>query len=259
MLTVPGESDIAREISHDVDPDAIFAARSALRTLIGNNLSAPLFDHYHRLSDSARYRPDPVSAGRRALRNSCLDLLVATRSRDAIAVATRQYHAAGNMTDRMAALSTLSFCDTPERTAALEDFYARYRGDPLIVDKWFTLQATVPEPATLDRVKALTAHAAFSFANPNRVRALIHAFALGNQKELNRPDGAGYEFVVDTVLALDPKNPQLAARLLSALKSWRVLESGRRGLAQAALRRVSAAPSLSADVSDIVQRALAED
>jgi aminopeptidase N len=259
MLSVPGESDIAREIGHDVDPDAIFAARSALRTLIGNNLSAPLFDHYRRLSESGPYRADPVSAGRRALRNTCLDLLVATRSRDAISVATRQYHAADNMTDRMAALSTLSLRDTPERAAALEDFYARYRGDPLIVDKWFTLQATVPEPATLDRVKALTAHPAFSFANPNRVRALIHAFALGNQKELNRPDGAGYEFVVDTVLALDPKNPQLAARLLSALKSWRVLEPGRRGLAQAALRRVSATPSLSPDVSDIVQRALAED
>jgi aminopeptidase N len=163
------------------------------------------------------------------------------------------------MTDRMAALSTLSHCDTPERTATLEDFYARYRGDPLIVDKWFTSQATVPEPATLDRVKALTAHPAFSFANPNRVRALIHAFAFGNQKELNRPDGAGYGFVIDTVLALDSKNPQLAARLLSALKSWRVLEPGRRELAQSALRRVSATPSLSSDVSDIVQRALAQD
>jgi aminopeptidase N len=154
---------------------------------------------------------------------------------------------------------TLSLCDTPERTAALEGFHARYQGEPLIIDKWFSLQATVPEPATLARVKALTGHPAFSFANPNRVRALIHAFALGNQKELNRPDGAGYEFVVDTVLALDRKNPQLAARLLAALKSWRVLEPTRRGLAQAALRRVSATPSLSPDVSDIVQRALAED
>jgi aminopeptidase N len=259
MLTLPGDTDIAREIGHDIDPDAIFAARSGLRALIGSNLGAPLFDHYRALSESGPYRPDPVSAGRRALRNTCLDLLVATRSRDAISLAARQYHAADNMTDRMAALSTLSLCDTPERAAALEDFHARYRDEPLIVDKWFSLQATVPEPATLARVKALTGHPAFSFANPNRVRALIHAFALGNQKEFNRPDGAGYEFVVDTVLALDPKNPQLAARLLSALKSWRVLEPARRGLAQAALRRVSATASLSPDVSDIVQRSLAED
>ena len=109
------------------------------------------------------------------------------------------------MTDRMAALSTLSLCDVPERAAALDDFYARYAGDPLIVDKWLALQATIPEPATLDRVKALTAHPAFSFANPNRVRALIGAFALANQKEFNRADGAGYDFIVDTVLALDPQ------------------------------------------------------
>src|SRR5262249_9030287 len=143
--------------------------------------------------------------------------------------------------------------------------------DPLIVDKWLTLQATIPEPATLDRVKALTQHPAFSFANPNRVRALIHAFALGNQKEFNRADGAGYDFIVDTVLALDPKNPQVAARaldhksrragarLLPPRRSWGVLGRGRRARAEAALGRVAAAPSLPPDVSDIVQRALAND
>ena len=259
MLTLPGETDIAREIGRNVDPDAIFAARSNLQAALGEHLGGPLFDHYRRLSESGPYQPDAVSVGRRSLRNTCLDLLVATRRPDAIALAARQYQAADNMTDRMAALSTLSLADVPERTAALDDFYARYAGDPLIVDKWFTLQATIPEPATLDRVKALTTHPAFSFANPNRVRALIHTFALGNQKELNRIDGAGYDFIVDTVLAIDPKNPQLAARLLSALKSWRVLEPTRRALAEAALRRVAATPALSPDVGDIVQRALAKD
>ncbi|HET9246977.1 MAG TPA: aminopeptidase N [Xanthobacteraceae bacterium] len=258
-LTLPGEADIAREIARDVDPDAVFAARSALRAAVGEHLAEPLFDHYRRLSESGPYEPDAESAGRRTLRNTCLDLLVATRRADAIVLAARQYRAANNMTDRMAALSTLSLCDVPERTAAFDDFYARYADDPLIVDKWLTLQATVPEPATLDRVKALTKHPAFSFANPNRVRALIHAFALANHKEFNRADGAGYDFVVDTVLALDPKNPQVAARLLSALKSWRMLEPARRARAQAALRRVAAAPSLSPDVGDIVQRALAKD
>ena len=258
MLTVPGESEIAREIGHNVNPTAIFTARTTLRGLIGSSLHSVLLDHYRRLSENGPYRVDAVSTGRRALRNTCLALLVATQRRDAIALAARQYECANNMTDRMAALSSLSLHDLPERAAALEDFYARYRDDPLIVDKWFGVQATISEPATLDRVKALTAHPAFSFANPNRVRALVHAFALGNQKELNRPDGAGYAFVVDTVLALDSKNPQLAARLLSALRSWRVLEPQRRALAQAALARVLAAPSLSPDVSDIAQRALAE-
>ena len=258
-LTLPGEADIAREIARDVDPDAVFAARSALRAAVGEHLAEPLFDHYRRLSESGPYEPDAESAGRRTLRNTCLDLLVATRRADAIVLAARQYRAANNMTDRMAALSTLSLCDVPERTAAFDDFYARYADDPLIVDKWLTLQATVPEPATLDRVKALTNHPAFSFTNPNRVRALIHAFALANHKEFNRADGAGYDFIVDTVLALDPKNPQVAARLLSALKSWRMLEPARRARAQAALRRVAAAPSLSPDVGDIVERALAKD
>ena len=257
-LTLPGEADIAREIGSDVDPDAIFAARSASRAFVGNELGGPLFDHYRRLSESGPYRPDAAGAGRRALRNTCLDLLVATRRPDAISLAARQYQVADNMTDRVAALSALSFYDTPERAAALDDFYARYADDPLIVDKWLSLQAAIPEPATLDRVKALTRHPAFSFANPNRVRALIHAFALANQKEFNRVDGAGYDFIVDTVLALDPKNPQLAARLLSALKSWRVLEPARRTLAEAALQRVAATPSLSPDVGDIVQRALAK-
>ena len=256
-LTPPGESDLAREIGRDVDPDAIFAARFALQGEMGQHLAGSLFDHYRRLSESRPYTPDAAGAGRRALRNTCLSLLVATRRRDAISLAARQYQDADNMTDRMAALSTLSLCDVPERAATLDDFYARYDGDPLIIDKWFTLQATIPEPGTLDRVKALTAHPAFSFTNPNRVRALIHAFALANQKEFNRADGAGYDFVVDTVLALDRKNPQLAARLLSALKSWRVLEPGRRAMAEKALQRVAAAPSRSPDVADIVQRALA--
>jgi aminopeptidase N len=259
MLSLPGEADIAREIGRDVDPDAIFAARSALRRTLGERLAAPLFDHYRRLSEGGPYSPDAASAGRRALRNTCLDLLVATRRTDAITLAARQYQAADNMTDRMAALAALSLADVPERAAALDDFYTRYAGDPLIVDKWFSLQAAIPEPATLDRVKALTAHPAFSFANPNRVRALISAFAMANQKEFSRADGAGFDFVADTVLALDPKNPQLAARLLSALKSWRVLEPQRRARAQAALQRVAAAPSQSADVADIVKRALAAD
>ena len=256
-LTLPGESDLAREIGRDVDPDAVFAARSALRAVVGDHLSGALFDHYRRLSESRPYTPDAAGAGRRALRNVCLDLLVATGRPDAVSLAAQQYQAADNMTDRMAALSTLSLRDVPERTAALDNFYTRYGDDPLIVDKWFTLQATIPEPATLDRVKALTGHPAFSFANPNRVRALIHAFALANPKEFNRTDGAGYDFIADTVLALDRKNPQLAARLLSALKSWRMLEPGRRAMAEKALQRVAAAPAPSPDVADIVQRALA--
>ena len=257
MLAIPTEPDIAREIGHDVDPDAIFAARSSLRREIGNRLTPGLFDHYRRLSESRPYRPDPESVGRRALRSICLDLLAASGREDALPMASRQYELADNMTDRMAALSTLALHDRSGRAAALDDFYKRYADDPLIIDKWFTLQATIPEPETLDRVRALMAHPSFSFSNPNRVRALIHAFAMANQKEFNRADGAGYNFIADIVLALDAKNPQLAARLLATFKSWRALEPVRRALAEAALRRVASGAALSRDVSDIVERTLA--
>ena len=161
------------------------------------------------------------------------------------------------MTDRMAALGTLSLHDVAERQAAFDDFYQRYSDDPLIIDKWFSLQAMTPDPATLDRVRALTGHPAFSMANPNRVRSLIGAFAQGNPTQFNRPDGAGYEFMADRILALDPNNPQVASRMTTAFKSWRVLESGRRARAKAALQRIADAPKLSRDVHDIAQRTLA--
>ena len=258
VLHPPSEADIAREIGRDVDPDAIFRARAGLRALIGLHLNAGLTETYRRMTTSGPYSPDAVSAGKRALKNVCLDLLAATGEPHAIALAAEQYRIADNMTDRMAALSTLSLHAVSERAAALEDFYQRYRDDPLIIDKWFTLQATAPNPATLARVRELAGHPAFSPGNPNRVRALIGAFAQANQTQFNRADGAGYDFVAENVLMLDGANPQLAARLLSAFKSWRALEPGRRGRAEAALRRVAAQPNLSRDTADIAQRALAE-
>ena len=163
------------------------------------------------------------------------------------------------MTDRMAALAALAQHDVPERAAALNDFYRRFESDPIVIDKWFVLQAILPEEATLERVRALTAHPAFSFSNPNRIRSLIGSFAQANQTQFNRRDGAGYGFIADTVLALDPRNPQVAARLMGAFKSWRALEAERRAHAESALRRVSRGEALSRDVSDIVTRALAKD
>jgi aminopeptidase N len=256
-LTPPSEADIGREIGSDVDPDAVFAARKGLRAATGERLGAALAETYARMITPGPYRPDAAGAGRRALRNVCLDLLAATQASDAIARALAQYDAADNMTARMAALETLSQHDRPERAHALDDFYRRYADDPLIIDKWLSLQAVIPEPATLERVRALTSHPAFSMANPNRVRSLIGAFALANHTQFNRSDGAGYDFVADIVLTLDPKNPQVAARIVGAFRSWRALEEGRRARAEATLRRVAAAPSLSRDVGDIVARTLA--
>jgi aminopeptidase N len=258
MLVPPTDADIAREIGADVDPDAVFAARRRLRAEIGERHGAALTRNYAQMTSSGPYRPDAQGAGRRSLRNVSLDLLAVAARDDGIARALAQYRNADNMTDRIAALDTLSQHDRPERAEAIEDFYKRYASDPLIIDKWLALQAAIPEAATLDRVKALTEHPAFSVANPNRVRALIGSFAQVNHTQFNRADGAGFDFVADFVLALDPKNPQVAARLMGAFRSWRALEAKRRGHAEATLRRIAAAPSLSRDVQDIVARSLAD-
>ena len=203
------------------------------------------------------YSPDATSAGRRALRNVAADLLAATGRSGDIARASRQFETADNMTDRISALATLCLHDGPERLQALENFYARYASDALVIDKWFSLQAVIPQPATLEKVRNLTTHPAFSLANPNRIRALIGAFAQGNATQFNRADGAGYNFVADTVLALDPKNPQVSARLATAFRTWRTLEPGRRAKAEAALARIKSNPGISRDLADIVERALA--
>ena len=256
-LVPPGEGDVAREISRDIDPDAIFRARAGLRAAIGEQLGPALATLYDRMALSGDYSPDAQSAGRRALRNVAIDLLAATAKPAVIARVCRQYETANNMTDRLAALVTLSLHEVPEREYALADFYARYASDALVVDKWFSLQATIPQPNTLENVRRLTAHPAFSPANPNRVRALIGSFAQGNTTQFNRADGLGYDFVADTVLALDQKNPQISARLATAFRSWRMLEAGRQMKAEAALTLIKGTPGLSRDLSDIVERALA--
>jgi aminopeptidase N len=208
--------------------------------------------------ETGPFSTDAASAGRRSLKNISLDLLATADPASGIGRADAQYCNADNMTDRMAALATLSHHRVPERQAALDDFYSRYEGDPLIIDKWFGLQAAIPEASTLDRVKSLASHPAFSMSNPNRVRALIGNFALANQTQFNRRDGEGYAFHADTVLALDALNPQVAARQMTAFRSWRALEPERRAKAETALRKVAAGKALSRDLQDIVSRTLGE-
>jgi aminopeptidase N len=257
MLALPSEADIARDIGRDVDPDAIFAARRRLRGELARDLGPALRDAYRRMETPGPYRPDAEDAGRRAFKNACLDLLAADATPAAIALAARQYQNADNMTDRMAALSTLALHPVPERQAALDDFYRHHERDPLVIDKWFALQATIPEASCLARVRELAHHPAFSLTNPNRVRALIGSFAQANQTQFNRLDGEGYRFVADAVLDLDARNPQVAARMMTAFRSWRALEPQRRERAEAELRRVGATTPLSNDLRDIVERSLA--
>ncbi|MCG6121358.1 MAG: aminopeptidase N [Microvirga sp.] len=255
VLGLPPEGEIAQELGANVDPDAIHAAREALRASVGRALAPRLLELRERLTTRGLYSPDAASAGRRALRNAALDLLVAGDAPHATAALEDQYAQADNMTDRLAALAaSAGLGATAPRDALFADFRRRYTDEPLVLDKWFALQASMPRPDALARVEALMADPAFSMNNPNRVRSLIGAFAMNNPTQFHRADGAGYAFLADRVVALDARNPQVAARLLTAFNTWRMMEPGRRAKAAAALRQVADAPSLSRDVADIVQR-----
>ncbi|MEA2856644.1 MAG: aminopeptidase [Methylobacteriaceae bacterium] len=257
VLNLPSEADIARDIGENVDPDTIHRARQSLRADLGRGLRPELLTLYRDLASQGPYSPDAVSTGRRALRNAALDLLTAGDEAAGTRLAKAQFQGATNMTDRVAALGILCLTEREAREEALDAFYDRYAGDALVIDKWLSLQAMIPHPGTIDRVRRLMRSDVFSMSNPNRVRALIGAFATANQRQFHAPDGSGYEFVGECVLLLDPKNPHIAARLLSAFRTWRMMEPVRRQFAEAALRRVQAAENLSPDVKDIVERSLA--
>ncbi|HXZ16807.1 MAG TPA: aminopeptidase N [Roseiarcus sp.] len=255
-LTPPTEADIAREIGDDVDPDAIYAARKSLRGALGRKHGEALADLHDWLADSRPFSPDAESAGRRALRNVALALYADGNIIDGLARAHRQLRDADNMTERFGALAPIVLKPNSAREHTSDAFSRRYAMEPLILDKWFALQAQIPERETLERVRGLMHHRGFSMSNPNRVRALIGGFT-SNQTQFNRADGEGFVFLEEIVVALDPTNPQIAARLLTAMRSWRSLEATRRAQAEAMLRRIAALPSLSPDVRDIVTRSLA--
>ncbi len=256
LLTPPSETDIAREIGRDVDPDAIHSANVWLRGELSSRLAHALAEIHAGHGSNAPYSPDAASTARRSLRNAALALIAAGGGADGLAQAMRHYREADNMTDRMAALVALSRAGGDEAEEALADFYVRYRTDALVLDKWFSVQATMPHADTLDRVRRLMEHPAYSMTNPNRLRALVGSFASANPTQFNRADGAGYRLVADIVMELDAANPQVAARLLSAFRSWRVLEPARKRKAESELRRIAGRDRLSRDVSDILQRSL---
>lgn len=259
IISLPTESDIARDIGKNIYPDAVLTARKTVRASVGQALVSELTATYEALDTRESYAPTAASAGRRALRNVALDLLTAGVRDRGLSLVEKQFATADNMTDRFAALSILSLYGGEMREKALASFEQRFAGDPLVLDKWFALQASIPEDDTLDRVKRLMRHPGFSMRNPNRVRSLIGSFAMANPSQFNRYDGAGYFFLRDTALELDRTNPQVAARLLGAFKTWRLLETNRRGLAAQCLREIAASKNLSPDLQDIVTRALAEN
>ena len=166
------------------------------------------------------------------------------------------YRNAENLTDRLAAMRILVHHRLEGASEALQLFYTRYCKNPLVLDKWFAVQAVIPDPDTLVRVKELAAHPSFSLKNPNRVYALLRSFATANPVGFNRRDGAGHYYLADVILDLDRQNPSVAARLATAFRSFRILETERRTHAVSALRKLRQSERLSRDVSDIVVRTL---
>jgi aminopeptidase N len=253
-LTLPSEELLAQELSV-VDPDAIHQAREfAVR-----ELAAALREEFIRTYELHARGTDAVDAAqiaRRRIKNRALRYLVALEEPETIAMATEQFATARGMTDYEAAFMSLVDLVSPETDEAIEEFYSRWQGDALVLDKWFRMQAMSSTPAAFDRVVALSEHPDFNLANPNRVRSLLYAFAAGNPVGFHRADGQAYRFVADQILELDTINPQVAARIVSSFNQWQRYEPGRGRQMKSELERIASRPGISKDLSEIVERAL---
>jgi aminopeptidase N len=253
-ILLPSESLIADRMDV-VDPDAIHAAREQLRKSIATALAGDLLAA-HRRDGVEGDDLSPHAKGVRRLRTVALGLLAANDEAQTAALAKAQFDGADNMTDRQGALGVLVSTETPERQEALDAFFARFKDDALVLDKWFALQAAAQRPDTLDQVLKLSGHPDFTMTNPNRLRSLVGMFS-GNQWAFHSADGRGYRFLADMVIAADKLNPQIAARLVPAFGRWRRFEPKRSELMKAALERIVATPGLSKDVFEQASKSLA--
>jgi len=253
LLSMPSQTYIAEQIEA-ADPGRIFEEREGLKAFIASELQ----DELHHIYDRAEKLPYSQSAeakGARKLKTLVLTYAAAGDPQKAAELAAHQYDRADNMTDRQGALMVLTGIDSAERTGRLLDFYNRYQGNALVIDKWFALQASSLHPKVIEHVKALAEHPDFTLRNPNRARSLYMPFT-GAPHGFHAANGEGYKLIADLILDLDPINAQTAARFVPALGRWRKLEPGRSALMRAELERIAAAPKLSRDSFEQVTRSL---
>ncbi|MDJ0738126.1 MAG: aminopeptidase N [Gammaproteobacteria bacterium] len=238
-----------------VDVDGLHLARETLKVTVGLALHDDLAAAYARLHDDGAYQITPQAIGRRSLKNRVLGYLSAADGRAGGDRCVAQYRAQHNMTDVIAALALLADGDHPARAEVLADFEQRWRHEPLVMDKWFGVQAVANRPGVLAEIRQLMEHPAFSLRNPNKVRALVGTFAAANPVRFHAADGSGYAFLEQQVLALDAANPQIAARLLRAIARWRRYDAGRQQAMRGVLENVLAA-KVSKDVYEIASKSL---
>ncbi|MCB2079920.1 MAG: aminopeptidase N, partial [Novosphingobium sp.] len=253
LMILPAESYLAEQFLV-ADPIQIHKEREELKAWLAAELVDDLTDLYERVS-AVPYGRDADARGARKLKTQAMVYLAAGEPELAARLAAAQYDAADNMTDRQGALMVLTGLDTPERTHKLADFHARYEGNALVTDKWFSLQASSLHPNVLEHVKALAEHPDFTLNNPNRVRALYMAFAM-NPHGFHAASGEGYRLIADLIIALDAINPQTAARFVPPLGRWRRIEAGRSDMMRAELERIAAVANLSRDVREQVSKSL---
>jgi aminopeptidase N len=255
VLSLPSEGYLGDQMGQ-VDVDGIHQARETLRRAIALGLQEELLAAHQANRETGPYDLSPGAIGRRALKNLCLWYLKAGGTDGARDLVRDQFVKGANMTDVMTALRLLVDDGGPAADEALAGFYARWSADPLVLDKWFSIQASSTRADTLRRVQSLLAHPAYDGRNPNRVRSLVGAFCAGNPVRFHAADGAGYRFLADRVLELDPQNPQIASRLLQSLARWRRYDPARQGLMRGELGRVLAAPQLSKDSYEVASKCL---
>ena len=253
LLMLPGETYLAEQMLV-ADPQAIRDEREGLKAWLGSTLE-PQFAALHERASAAPGGMSAAAKGARKVKTQALVYLAAGNPERAGKMAAAQYDAATNMTDRQGALMVLTGLKGPERTHKLLDFYNRFKGNALVIDKWFALQASSLHPGVLEHVKALSQHPDFTLKNPNRVRSLYMPFT-GTAQGYHAASGEGYRMIADLILALDPLNPQTAARFVTPLGRWRRIEPGRSALMRAELERIAKAAKLSRDTYEQVTRSL---
>ncbi|WP_036251526.1 aminopeptidase N [Methylobacter sp. BBA5.1] len=256
LLDLPSETYLAEQMPV-VDVEAIHTAREFVKRTLARQLQPQfqaLYQANHR-DESGQF--DAGAIGRRRIKNTCLGYLSKLENADIQNWAEQQFKTAGNMTDQIAALTAIVNNPHPATEQCLTDFYRQWRDEALVIDKWFTLQATSPMPGTFATVQSLLAHDAFDLKNPNRVRSLIGAFSQANPLHFHAADGQGYQFLADQIIALNTINPQVASRMLGALTQWRRFDESRQALMKAQLERIMGTEAISRDVYEVASKSLA--